>query len=662
MDRFENTLAPPGGGAVANSSLLSRRRKSRASRSYATRKNSLAVDQASPEVISSLISSLSTISVPVQSHFDNIPCIESANLPSPPSFFPSEIPSAPSRRPHTSHEPSFGVTYGHPKPPQEPEDPYLHPEDAAAAPVIRMARAEPSPKTKTTFDPPPSPIRPASRASYTSSRMAHDDTAFGKISAEPSMPASKAPSIASSSSGGRKSLKGSLALFQRTSYDEKDWKAIGLRKTKTFSDSPKHNGPRSRASLRSMYSMADVVEEGRPRSFTADEQTNALGTPPSKEFQPLQIGKRPATSVPGGIGSGMIPARDSSLRHSSSKHLRSRHRSSSTKEYKSKESRSKGTKESSKANKEAKAKESITKESMDLEEPREPNEPRKSEQDDETKEIKEIKETEETEEAKVDSGVFGAGNSEAEQVTKRIQELKDQQLKIKTELETDNTPTRATHEPNETPSQPPPTEAARKPYEETVEHASPPSSPLPASVAAVVFDESAPAPAVLTGKSSRTMSRSGTPIPVKTTSRPTSIRQSVDQVEKLKYRQSLEPATPPKRHGRSPSLPASVVDERPSSADSIDAAVFDYITSPNLTQKVPHPTTGRLIAFSDVGDPKGHVVLCCLGMGLTRYLMAFYDELARTLKLRLITLDRPGVGESDPYTDETGTPLGWPGE
>lgn len=654
MDHFENTLAPPG-GAVANSSLLSRRRKSRASRSYATRKNSMAADQASPEVISSLISSLSTISVPVQSHFDNVPCIESANLPSPPSFFPSEFPSTPNRRPHTSHEPGFGVTYGLPKPPQEPEDPYLHPEDAAAAPVVRMARAEPSPKTKTTFDPPPSPIRPTSRASYTSSRKAHDDTAFGKISAEPSMPASKAPSITSSSSGGRKSLKGSLGLFQKSSYDEKDWKANGLRKTKTLSDSPKHNVPRSRASLRSMYSMADVVEEGRPRSFTTDEHTTkAVSNSPSREFQPLQSVKGPASNIPGGIGSGLVPARDSSLRHSSSKHFRSRHRSGSTKEPKepkSKESRSKESKP-----KEPKSK--GTKESM-AKEPKEPEEPKEPK---ESKENKEIKETKETEEAKVDSGVFGTGSSEAEQVTKRIQELKDQQLKIKTELETDNTPTRAVHEPKETLGQPVPTEISRKPYEETVEHPSPPSPPLPSPVTAVVFDESAPAPAVLTGKGSRTMSRNGAPMPAKTTSRPTSVRQSVDQVEKVRYRQSLEPSTPTKRHRRSPSLPVSVADERPSSADSIDAAVSDYISSPNLTEKVPHPTTGRMIAFSDVGDPKGNVVLCCLGMGLTRYLMAFYDELARTLKLRLITLDRPGVGESDPYTDETGTPLGWPGE
>lgn len=42
--------------------------------------------------------------------------------------------------------------------------------------------------------------------------------------------------------------------------------------------------------------------------------------------------------------------------------------------------------------------------------------------------------------------------------------------------------------------------------------------------------------------------------------------------------------------------------------------------------------------------------------------MAFYDELARTLKLRLITPDRPGVGESEPCLDGSGTPLNWPGK
>lgn len=101
--------------------------------------------------------------------------------------------------------------------------------------------------------------------------------------------------------------------------------------------------------------------------------------------------------------------------------------------------------------------------------------------------------------------------------------------------------------------------------------------------------------------------------------------------------------------------------ERPLSADSVDDAVESYLCSPRLSQKIRHPQTGRVISFSEVGDAEGSAVFCCVGMGLTRYITAFYDELALTLKLRLITPDRPGVGDSEPYTDGTATPLSWPG-
>lgn len=108
--------------------------------------------------------------------------------------------------------------------------------------------------------------------------------------------------------------------------------------------------------------------------------------------------------------------------------------------------------------------------------------------------------------------------------------------------------------------------------------------------------------------------------------------------------------------------PQIQVDDRPTSADSIDDAVEAYLCSPRLSQKIRHPQTGRTISFSEVGDSGGFAVFCCVGMGLTRYITAFYDELALTLKLRLITPDRPGVGDSEPYTDGTATPLSWPGE
>ena len=94
--------------------------------------------------------------------------------------------------------------------------------------------------------------------------------------------------------------------------------------------------------------------------------------------------------------------------------------------------------------------------------------------------------------------------------------------------------------------------------------------------------------------------------------------------------------------------------------DPIDDEVAEYLSSPRLNQRISNPQTGRVVSFSEVGDADGSVVFCCVGMGLTRFLTAFYDELASTLKLRLITPDRPGVGGSEPHADGLDTPLGWP--
>ena len=90
-------------------------------------------------------------------------------------------------------------------------------------------------------------------------------------------------------------------------------------------------------------------------------------------------------------------------------------------------------------------------------------------------------------------------------------------------------------------------------------------------------------------------------------------------------------------------------------ADDVDA----FLGSPRFTQKIRHPRTGRTIAFSEVGDPGGFVVFCCVGMGLTRYVTTFYDEIAKAQKLRIITPDRPGVSETDAMPAERSTPLAW---
>ncbi|KAF8461862.1 hypothetical protein BDZ91DRAFT_797636 [Kalaharituber pfeilii] len=122
------------------------------------------------------------------------------------------------------------------------------------------------------------------------------------------------------------------------------------------------------------------------------------------------------------------------------------------------------------------------------------------------------------------------------------------------------------------------------------------------------------------------------------------------------------PIQPKHRHNSHPVVPLSPTywDDRPSSADSIDDAVDAYLCSPRLSQKLRMPSTGRTISFSEVGDPNGYAVFCCVGMGLTRFITAFYDELALSLGLRLITPDRPGVGDSDPIDESERTVLNWP--
>ncbi|KAJ5587907.1 uncharacterized protein N7459_003672 [Penicillium hispanicum] len=604
MQLDQSAPAPP---KQAESALLNRRRRRKSLPLRGQGANSSA-DPTSPEVISSLISSLSTISVPLNSHFDNVPRIDSKDSSDP--GLPEVPHTAPCLTIPSSNQHGFGMSYGTYTAAEEPPNsPFLHPDDAALAPVIRMARAPPSPKSPKSprspkfkpFKASDSSTRPASRDSYTSVMAVPEDTAFGMISAEPGPRLSTAASIASNSSAGRKSLKGQFGLLRRSSREfsfDKDTPIDRLRKTNSLNEGGlRHNVPRSRASLRSMHSMADVAEETGPRDSGDGLVTS---TPPTREHPSIQ--STPDTHKnPGGIGSGrIIPTRDSSLRHRHSQSSGSKKRRSA-----------RHSRYSSTASRETTA----------------------------------------------ENGLPGTSN-DAEQVTRRIQELKDHQQKIKTELEAAGSPGNPTRT---TPVKP------AKPSGRASQVDQGRGTQIGANDDYSALNDSAPSPSVMTGKNRA--AKPGAPL----ASKPPNFSPQVSkspleklEYEKSRYRRSLEPITPTKSHRRSPSGPtiagrSSLSNERPSSADSIDVAVDEYVFSPKLTQKVVHPTTGRTIAFSEVGDPKGHVVLCCLGMGLTRYLPAFYDELARTLNLRLVTLDRPGVGESGPHQlDEPSTPLSWP--
>ncbi|KAK7757114.1 hypothetical protein SLS62_000661 [Diatrype stigma] len=174
------------------------------------------------------------------------------------------------------------------------------------------------------------------------------------------------------------------------------------------------------------------------------------------------------------------------------------------------------------------------------------------------------------------------------------------------------------------------------------------------------IDDGAPFPSIYSSRrrtaqgADHTKSGRTTPDPVD------SIRPKRSNSRLKRLSTGVKSPEPIERKKESPTFEPMVGYERPGSADSVDDAVGSYLCSPRLSQKIRHPQTGRVISFSEVGDAEGSAVFCCVGMGLTRYITAFYDELALTLKLRLITPDRPGVGDSESYTDGTATPLSWP--
>ncbi|EDN04109.1 predicted protein [Histoplasma mississippiense (nom. inval.)] len=579
------------------------------------------IPPASPEVISSLISSLSAISTPALSHFDNFPEIGSRTAPSSPGFRQTEF-SRDGWDANLTTSPGFGMDYGaYRTVVDEEENSFLHPDDAAISPVVRMAKAPASPRSPRSLCSPrsapgdSSPLRTGSRASMASSIAGPDDgLGFGVPSLEPG-PRMSTASIASSSSGGRKSLKHQLSLLQRCSREfAKDKDSDRFQK----GGDGKLNNSRSRLSLRSTPSMADLAEEVSLNNGVFQLLEKQLNENNRRESAPSLGTQRSIPDTgngsPGGIGSGrVIPTRESSLRHSYNGSSNKRRRSTRHSVYSNRDF------------------------TID-------------------RDIAEV-------------------NAEDDQVSKRIQELKEQQKRIKDELQTDGTPdaNSQSRTPQPSPNQPAAQHTAVTKETILVRQSVHTVSDQPLNVVDEMQaeqHESAPSPAILTRKSQTTKKRNSGPLSLKTTNiQPASSKQSFEKPDRIdprrKSTQNNHPSESNHRRTRSGAISPGPrlslgQEERPSSSDSIDDAVYDYLSSPRLTQKVRHPHTGRIIAFSEVGDPKGYVVFCCVGMGLTRYLTAFYDELARTLKLRLITPDRPGVGESEPCVDGSGTPLSWP--
>jgi pimeloyl-ACP methyl ester carboxylesterase len=100
----------------------------------------------------------------------------------------------------------------------------------------------------------------------------------------------------------------------------------------------------------------------------------------------------------------------------------------------------------------------------------------------------------------------------------------------------------------------------------------------------------------------------------------------------------------------------------PPSASCQDDEIRSYLQSKKLTTLMTLsrlPFQGLTVSFADVGDPDGHPVFVFLGLGAVRYLVGLYDEMATVLHLRLICIDRWGLGKTDDLSAEKRGVMEW---
>jgi len=641
LDHSNGPLIPERTSARTSLSPKERKRQSLpASPQDARRRNRnrVIVTPASTEVISSLIDTLSAISSPAEHHFDALPNIAASHStpvsPSPwHTNFPSDDPtrnSAPERAPQSPLATAFGLDDSRQKRGSVTRGNHLlHP--AHGGPPVKNSLPRPVPSDRSSAD--------LSKNAEHESTL--DDTdSIGNISIEPGSTASVASheprkpksirSIRSLRSLRLQPSKDSLRKIEGSNLRSHDRGIEPTRERLYIQDSPSTSPLRGRFDLSGQGSRQNSPA---PKVPARTSSTRSVTAPQRLYLNPQNIHGEPggsSKSSPTNPHPRLIPSRDSSRNQA--------------------ESRAASAKPRLRPNRsDYSAAQDSEAETIDEQFHTPPQTPRLSGSD--------------------------AGD---DIVVRRIRELKDQKMKrdqLSAEVKPETISLPGSTVPSPLPSPKSATQKADGNPLPTMAKKSP-EIDLDGSTLLDDNEKTAPPPTIAQGikrtNGSRINSLYSKPTIVKhspTASRDETRRSSFNSHQRSGSRllkRLSQPASPPsgeklKRRVSNPlGPPARSLSYQTDGGDSIDDAVEEYLWSPRLSQTIKHPQTGRVICFSEVGDPNGSVVFCCVGMGLTRYITAFYDELAATLKLRLITPDRPGVGGSEPHGDGLDTPLGWP--
>ena len=88
------------------------------------------------------------------------------------------------------------------------------------------------------------------------------------------------------------------------------------------------------------------------------------------------------------------------------------------------------------------------------------------------------------------------------------------------------------------------------------------------------------------------------------------------------------------------------------SIDMPDIMQTENFVCPPERQRALHLADGRRLAWAEWGPLAGTPVLFCTGAAMSGWLGFGCHHLAE-LNLRLLAIDRPGLGSSDPHPDKT---------
>jgi len=109
------------------------------------------------------------------------------------------------------------------------------------------------------------------------------------------------------------------------------------------------------------------------------------------------------------------------------------------------------------------------------------------------------------------------------------------------------------------------------------------------------------------------------------------------------------------------------ISSNPSATDHPPTPTYEmaqYLRSPRLTRLVSlrrGANAGITVSLADVGSSGGRPVLLYLGLGCVRYIIGLYDEMAEALGIRLICIDRWGLGRTTDVPSEKRGMLEWAG-